>query len=260
MVYDRREQIVTLLHRDGIVKVAELVKMFGVSIETIRRDLEDLERQGILKRVYGGAVAGKKRGLEPNIELRKTEHYEQKKAIGEKAAELVEDGDVIVIDLGTTTLELARALVGKKTSLTVLTNSIPIAVVLSQDSNIRVFLIGGEVRKGELSVSGNLADENIGMFQTDKVFLGVGGLTEKYGITDFHVEETPFRRISVSRTQKVLALADHSKFGITAMNVVCDVSGIDVLITDTGADPDAVQKFRNKGIEVICAGEAETKK
>ncbi len=121
----------------------------------------------------------KKRGVEPKIEKRQLEHYEEKKAIGQRAVDLVEDGEVIAIDLGTTTREFARALVGKKRRLTVITNSIPIALDLSVDENIRVIMVGGEVRKNELSVSGNIADENMRYFQTDKIFLGVGGLTEK---------------------------------------------------------------------------------
>lgn len=165
----------------------------------------------------------------------------------------MDDGDVIAIDLGTTTLEFARALMGKKRNLTVLTNSIPIAVVLSEDDNTRVYMMGGEVRKKELSVSGHLADENMRLFQTDKIFLGVGGLTENFGITDFHVEETPFRRIGVKRTQKVLALADHSKIGVTGMNHVCDLSELDVLITDRETDKTVINRLRSSGVEVYLA-------
>ena len=253
MVFDRREKIIAMLNRDGMVKVSELVALFQVSVETIRRDLEELEKQGLLSRVYGGAVANKKRGIEPQIALRQTEHYAEKCAIGERTVDFVDDGDVIAIDLGTTTLEFAKALMGKKRNLTVLTNSIPIAVVLSEDDNIRVYMMGGEVRKKELSVSGHLADENMRLFQTDKIFLGVGGLTEHFGITDFHVEETPFRRIGVKRTQKVIALADHSKIGVTGMNHVCDLSELDVLITDREADKTVINRLRSSGVEVYLA-------
>ena len=137
MIYDRRKRIIAMLQRDGVVKVAKLMEIFQVSIETIRRDLEALEKLGVLTRVYGGAVAVKKRGIEPHIELRKTEHHDEKRGIGERAVDFVDDGDVIVIDLGTTTLEFAKALVGKKKNLTVLTNSIPVALTLSEDENVR---------------------------------------------------------------------------------------------------------------------------
>lgn len=250
MLYDRREKIIAALNREGMVKANELVEQYGVSMETIRRDLEYLERRGLVDRVYGGAILRKKRGVEPKIEKRQMEHYEEKKAIGQRAVDLVEDGEVIAIDLGTTTRELARALVGKKRRLTVITNSIPIALDLSADENIRVIMVGGEVRRNELSVSGNIADENMRYFQTDKIFLGVGGLTEKFGITDYHVEETPFRRIGVNRTQKVIALADHSKFGVTAMNQVCDLDQIDVLVTDRQTDKNLIGRLRSRGMKV----------
>ena len=253
VLYDRREKIIALLNRDGIVKANELVEQYGVSRETIRRDLEYLEKRGLVDRVYGGAILRKKRGVEPKIEKRQLEHYEEKKAIGQRAVDLVEDGEVIAIDLGTTTREFARALVGKKRRLTVITNSIPIALDLSVDENIRVIMVGGEVRKNELSVSGNIADENMRYFQTDKIFLGVGGLTEKFGITDYHVEETPFRRIGVSRTQKVIALADHSKFGVTAMNQVCSLEQIDALVTDRQADKNLIGRLKAKGMKVYLA-------
>lgn len=180
VLYDRREKIIALLNRDGMVKANELVEQYGVSQwRPIRRDLEYLEKRGLVDRVYGGAILRKKRGVEPKIEKRQLEHYEEKKAIlVQRAVDLVEDGEVIAIDLGTTTREFARALVGKKRRLTVITNSIPIALDLSVDENIRVIMVGGEVRKNELSVSGNIADENMRYFQTDKIFLGVGGLTE----------------------------------------------------------------------------------
>ena len=150
--------------------------------------------------------------MEPKIEKRQLEHYEEEKAIGQRAIDLVEDGEVIAIDLWNDDAGICTCSGWKRDALTVITNSIPIALDLSVDENIRVIMVGGEVRKNELSVSGNIADENMRYFQTDKIFLGVGGLTEKFGITDYHVEETPFRRIGVSRTQKVIALADHSKF------------------------------------------------
>ena len=164
--------------------------------------------------------------------------------------DFVDDGDVIVIDLGTTTLEFARALVGKKKNLTVLTNSIPIALILSEDENIRTVLMGGVVRKSEQSVGGSMCDNNLGQFHTDKAFLGVGGLTEKAGLTDFNMEEAPFRRMAVSRTQKVIALADHSKFGIVGLNHICDLEEISILITDRGADKNMINHIQNAGVEV----------
>lgn len=250
MLQERREKIVEMLNADKIVKVNELVQIFGVSIETIRRDLEYLEQQGFLNRVYGGALPAQRKALEPTYMTREIAHYEEKKRIGRRAAELVRDGEVLAIDIGTTTLEFAKALVGNK-KVTVITNSMKIAMVLSEDRDIEVIMLGGSVRSGEFSVSGSLANQNTGLFNTDKLFLGVGGLTIEKGITDYHAEESNLRRHTIQNTQKVIALADYSKFGIVAMNKVCDLTRVDVLVTDDKVSGDIVKQLMDMELEVI---------
>ncbi len=254
MLYNRREQILAMLKRDGSVKVSTLMDTFGVSIETIRRDLEALEKEGLLKRVYGGAVLNSRRSIEPLFADRLVKNAAEKEKIGRYAASLVENGDAVGIDIGTTTMEMARALRERDIHFIAITNSLPIAAVLSENAGIEVILIGGRVRRGELSVGGHtLTETNMRMFQTDKLFLGVGGITEEFGITDYREEETSFRRIGVERTKEVYALADHSKFGVTAMNHICEPEKIDVVITDTGTERNMVSAFRARGIRVIVA-------
>ena len=254
MLYDRREQILTLLKKDGSVKVVDLVKRFGVSIETIRRDLEALEEEGFLRRVYGGAVRESRRSEETLLQERMVQNAAEKERIGKAAAAFVQDGDVIGIDVGTTTLEMARALLQRDLRIIVITNSIQIAATLSASEKIEVILIGGRVRHGELSVGGHMLTEaNMRLFQTDKLFLGVGGITDKFGITDFREEETAFRRIGIERTKEVYALADHSKFGVTAMYHVCDADRIHTVVTDAGTGRDMISALRMKGAQVVIA-------
>ncbi len=254
MLYDRREQILTLLKKDGSVKVVDLVKRFGVSIETIRRDLEALEEEGFLRRVYGGAVRESRRSEETLLQERMVQNAAEKERIGKAAAAFVQDGDVIGIDVGTTTLEMARALLTRDLRIIVITNSIQIAATLSASEKIEVILIGGRVRHGELSVGGHMLTEaNMRLFQTDKLFLGVGGITDKFGITDFREEETAFRRIGIERTKEVYALADHSKFGVTAMYHVCDADRIHTVVTDAGTGRDMISALRMKGAQVVIA-------
>ena len=254
MLYDRREQILTLLKKDGSVKVVDLVKRFGVSIETIRRDLEALEMEGFLRRVYGGAVRESRRSEETLLQERMVQNAAEKERIGKAAAAFVQDGDVIGIDVGTTTLEMARALLTRDLRIIVITNSIQIAATLSASEKIEVILIGGRVRHGELSVGGHMLTEaNMRLFQTDKLFLGVGGITDKFGITDFREEETAFRRIGIERTKEVYALADHSKFGVTAMYHVCDADRIHTVVTDAGTGRDMISALRMKGAQVVIA-------
>ncbi|MBR6977375.1 MAG: DeoR/GlpR transcriptional regulator [Lachnospiraceae bacterium] len=254
MLYDRREQILTLLKKDGSVKVVDLVKRFGVSIETIRRDLEALEEEGFLRRVYGGAVRESRRSEETLLQERMVQNAAEKERIGKAAAAFVQDGDVIGIDVGTTTLEMARALLTRDLRIIVITNSIQIAATLSASEKIEVILIGGRVRHGELSVGGHMLTEaNMRLFQTDKLFLGVGGITDKFGITDFREEETAFRRIGIERTKEVYALADHSKFGVTAMYHVCDADRIHTVVTDASTGRDMISALRMKGAQVVIA-------
>ncbi|MCI9229247.1 MAG: DeoR/GlpR transcriptional regulator [Dorea sp.] len=252
MLQERRKKIMEMLQEDEIVKVSELMHLFDVSIETIRRDLEYLEERGSLSRVYGGAVLPQPKAIEPSYEKREVKNFDEKKAIGEKAVELVQDNDIIAIDIGTTTLEFAKALVGKK-RITVITNSMKIAMVLTVDPDIRVIMLGGEVRSGEFSVSGSLAVSDMNRFNTEKLFLGIGGLSLTKGLTDYHMEETNLRRIAIANTQKVIALADYSKIGVIAMNNVCGLEDMDILVTDSQADHSVMSKLQEMGIDVIVS-------
>lgn len=252
MLQERRKKIMEMLQADEMVKVSELMKIFDVSIETIRRDLEYLEEKGSLSRVYGGAVLPQPKAIEPAYEKREVKNFDEKKAIGSKAVELVQDDDIVAIDIGTTTLEFARSLVGKR-RITVITNSMKIAMVLSVDPDIRVIMLGGEVRSGEFSVSGSLAGSDMSRFNTEKLFLGVGGLSLTKGLTDYHMEETNLRRIAIANTQKVIVLADYSKMGVIAMNNVCGLEDMDILVTDSKADDNVINRLREMGIDVVMA-------
>lgn len=249
MVHERRKKILKILNDKEVLNVKELTETLHVSIETVRRDLEYLEEQEHLKRVYGGAVLPQPKAIEPTYESREVRFFKEKQAIGKAAVEYVQNNDVIAIDIGTTTLEFAKALVGKR-RVTVLTNSMKIAMLLSEDSDIRVLMLGGEVRNGEYSVSGFLSGNNMKCFNTEKLFLGAGGISMSKGITDYHMEESNLRRISIENTQKVIVLSDHSKIGVAAMNKVCPIGQMDVLITDTEADRQFIKAAQENGAEI----------
>ncbi|WHH58116.1 DeoR/GlpR family DNA-binding transcription regulator [Petroclostridium sp. X23] len=252
MLHDRRNKIIQMISNERMVKVSDLIEIFNVSIETIRRDLEYLEKKGYLKRVYGGAVSKSMYGLEPEYSSREVRHYNEKYAIALKALELIDDGDIIEVDIGTTTLEFAKLLKGKK-KVTVITNSMQIAMVLADDKDINVILLGGNVRGGEFSTSGFLSENSMDLFNVDKVILGIGGITIEGGITDYHIEETNLRRHAIGRTNKVIALGDHSKFGVTAMNKVCSLQKIDTIVTDNQTDKQMIAKLRSFGIKIFVA-------
>lgn len=251
MKLERKEEIIRMISEDRMVKAQELAKKFQVSMETVRRDLAELEKQNIIRRVHGGAVLNMGTSLEPDFSYREINCYEEKLLIGKKAVELVEDGETIIIDIGTTALEFARFLKGRK-KITVLTNSVKIVEELMDDQDISVIMLGGFVRNGEGSTSGFWAEEMVDKFQVDKVFLGVGALDTKLGIMDYIIEESNLRRHYVEHASKVIALADYSKLGITALNVVCPIGKIDYLITDEKSDKRILKELKEEGIQVFA--------
>lgn len=252
MLQKRRSEIIEKIKVQRMVKVSDLVNEYQVSIETIRRDLEYLESRGYLRRVYGGAVIDGLLGQEPVYSHREVINYEEKRAIGIKAAELIEDGDTLFIDVGTTTLEVARNLKDKK-DITVITNATLIANEVIKSGNCRVILLGGELRSGELSVSGHICDDNLQKFYANKLIMGVGGVSLQNGCTDYHINEAKTRRCMIERAGKIIAVADYSKFGVTAMNFICPINRVEKLVTDWSIPRETIKEFRENGINVLIA-------
>lgn len=252
LAQERYEVIIDMLEANKIVKVAELCTHFNVSIETVRRDLEHLENEGKLKRVYGGAVLDRKSSAEPSYITRYTKNAEAKCQIGKKTAELISDGETLIIDLGTTTLEVARHLKEKR-NLTVITNCINIAQELVDIPGNRVIMTGGVLRPGELALSGFISEEFIKSFNVDKTITGVGGITVTEGISDYHLEETRVRKLMIEKGSEVIAVADHSKFGVKALVNVCPLEKIDVLVTDNKLSKNIVKEYTSHHIDVIVA-------
>ncbi len=243
LAQERRQIIIDLINKHRVVKVQDLMATFNVSIETVRRDLDFLESQGYLRKVYGGAVLSKRLADEPSYSAREVANLEEKRQIGIKCAELVEDGETLIIDLGTTTLEVAKNLKDKR-NLTIITNAINIALELINIKDFRVFFAGGRLRYGDLSCSGFLTEDFLRQFNVDKAIIGVGGITLEDGISDYHVDESGTRRVMIEQSNKVIAVADYSKFGVKAFTKVCDLEDIDVLVTDWNVDEHLLKKYK----------------
>ncbi|GMO42113.1 MAG: DeoR/GlpR family DNA-binding transcription regulator [Treponemataceae bacterium] len=255
MLHERRKDIVEKIRQFQTLKIGDLAAEFKVSIETIRRDLEFLEKQGQLRRVYGGAVLnGNYSFEEAEYGQRELINRPQKRAIGEKAASLINDGDTLFIDTGTTTRELARHL-GNKRRLTILTTATLVAHELARctDSSCGIILLGGEMRRDELAVSGAMTCSNLSDFYIATTVIGLGGISVQTGITDYHLPEVPARRLAIERAKTVIGLADYSKFGVTAVYYVCPAAALNILVTDWGAGEAAVEEYRGLGITVHCA-------
>ena len=251
MNQERRNQIVELIHQKRTLKNTELMERFGISIETVRRDLEYLEHQGCLQRVYGGAVLKTSLGGEPEYHSRSKDQADEKNVIAAAAARLVEPGDSIFLGVGTTVQAMAQYLKNVP-NLTAFTNSLRTAVALSELADCSVVLTGGQLRTKELSLSGFPAEENMLHFNVNKAFLGIGGITEA-GVTDFHIGEAKLHRQMIQNADQAVVLADFSKFGVRGMTNVCPLSMLDSVVTDRGTAPKYLEQLEQAGIQVILA-------
>ena len=249
MKLERRSQIVELITRQKTVTNAELMERFGVSIETVRRDLDYLEQQGVLRKVYGGAAINISLSAEPEYTSRAQANFQQKNAIAQEAAKLIHPGDTVYLGVGTTVQAMVQYMknIGP---ITVFTNALRTAVELSDIPDCTVILPGGQLRARELTLSGFPAEENLVHFNVDKAFIGIGGITEN-GITDFHIGEARLHRQLVLNARQAIALADSSKLGVRAMNNVCTLDQIHLVITDGDARRQEVKALEKVGAKVI---------
>lgn len=251
MKLDRRNQIIDLLMQQRTVKNSELMEMFDISIETVRRDLEYLEQQGYLKRVYGGAVVNLSLNSEPEYASRISVQFNEKSVIAREAVKLIEQRDSIYLGVGTTVQNMVQYLKAKG-ELTVFTNAIRTAADLSENPNCTVILPGGKLRTKELTLSGFPAEENFLNFNVDKAFIGIGGISEA-GVTDFHLDEARLHRQLIKNARMSIVLADSSKLGLRTVVNVCPLEDIDVVITDEGAPATVVRTLEEAGVKVIIA-------
>lgn len=249
---ERQQVILGLLNAKGAVTVGELVERFDVSEMTIRRDLLLLERKRLLRRVRGGAVSDRGRAYEPPYLTRSDEHREEKERIGRAAASLVQNGESLTLDVGTTTLEVARALLDKQ-DLTVITPSFRIASLLSDAPGMRIILTGGILRPGELSLVGHLAERVFADFYVDKLFLGAGGVDFEGGLTEYNLEDALVKQAMLKSAKEVILVADSSKFNRLAFTAIAPLQVVNRLVTDSGLDRESVSRLEEMGIEVILA-------
>jgi DeoR family transcriptional regulator, fructose operon transcriptional repressor len=248
----RRQAILAEVRQHSAVAADDLAREFDVSVETIRRDLRDLQQKGLLDRVYGGATQPAGRSSEGSFAARSTRHIAAKRAIAGLAATLAEPGETIVIDVGTTALEVARALPASFHGR-VLTNSVPAALELSAREHVEVLLCGGQVRGGDAACSGATAQAFFEEFYADRAFLGSGGIHPEAGLTDYYPAEVVVRRTIIAHTAACYVLADSSKLGAIAVHRVCPLDRVTAVLTNDAADPGACQAIQAAGAELRIA-------
>jgi len=248
---DRLQLIGELVRKQGSVRGRDLVRALGVTDETIRRDLARLAEQGIVRRAHGGAVAIRP-GDETDTAFRLREHASEKIAIGQRAVELVADGSTIILDSGTTTLCLARALRAKR-DLVVVTTAVTNAVELVGNPGTTVIMTGGVIRPTTFGASGQLAAETLNAFHVDQTFLAIHSVSVKGGLTYPLLEEVDAKRAMIDAASEVILLADHSKFGREALVRVASITAVHRIITTPGIDPAEAAAIRDLGIDLILA-------
>lgn len=248
---ERRSEILRKINKRGFVSIPELALEFGMSEMTIRRDLNTLEKSGFLERLHGGAVFSQgKVGNESFFEQKQSDNLINKQAIARYAANLVVEGDCIAIDIGTTAFELAKS-ISNHSNLTVVTASIPVINELLSSEGVSLICTGGEVSRRDKSLVGNDAISTINEYVLDKAFLGVAGISLTHGFTLFNRRDTLIKRALLSRTNKVIVLADSTKFGLTKHSFLMDLSKADLLITDIGVPTNYLTSLRSNGVQVV---------
>jgi DeoR/GlpR family transcriptional regulator of sugar metabolism len=243
----RRKLILTAVRAGSGVHVVELARRFEVSEMTVRRDLDRLARDGKLTRVHGGAVDA---GEPPFAEIA-VERLDAKRRVGRAAAELVSDGQTVVVDVGTTTLELARALRGRE--LTVVTSNIAVLEELLPDPLVELVVLGGVVRRNYLSLVGVLAEDALRQLSADVAFLGASGVREDLSIMDTTMVEVPIKRGMIAAARRTVLLVDAEKFSMQGAVRVCGPEELDVVVTDAAPDEPRVSALVEAGVEVVHA-------
>ena len=246
---ERRREILALLNRDGRVLVKDLARHFRISKITIRKDLEFLDGQGVVQRTHGGALPLQAGALlDPSLREKEKLHRKQKTLIAEAAARLVEEGQSVLLDSGTTTTAIARAL-KDMAQLTVITNAINIAAELA-GTNVEVILTGGMLRKNSFSLVGPLAERTLRQLSADVLFLGVDGFDTKAGLFTPNLLESEVNRAMVEIARRTIAVCDSSKFGRRSLCNIMPVTAVQEVITDKQIPKPDLHALKEAGIRV----------
>jgi DeoR/GlpR family transcriptional regulator of sugar metabolism len=250
---ERRQRILKFIDENGAASVAELRSLMDVSPMTIRRDLIHLSSQGLVIRTHGGAVSPRESTTsEFHYEVKTQIHVKEKQRIGLAAAKMVNDGETVILDSGSTTFQIARNLKAKR-NLMVVTNDLMIASHLSEANGISVILIGGSMRHRMFSTVGPYAEEMLREFSVDKTFLSADAVHIGKGVLNTTPQEVPIKRLMIEAAQEVVLVVDHSKFDKLGLSFVCNISDVDKVLTDEGIRPELSTSLKEQGVTLeIC--------
>jgi DeoR/GlpR family transcriptional regulator of sugar metabolism len=239
---ERQSAILQYLTEKGVASVTALAHEFHVSEMTIRRDLTELEGQRALQRTYGGATVSDPTIFEVSLQAKTTQFVDEKRRIGKAAAELIKDGDIVILDAGSTTMLVAKHLKSKR--ITVITNALNIAADLSDCSNIELYIAGGHLRQGVLAIVGPESAAFFENIRADKLFMGVDGIDIRGGIMVPDLNEAHTKRAMTKSAQELIVVADHSKIGRSALGTIVPLTKVSLVITGKEAEGPLLAELR----------------
>ncbi|GIG61670.1 DeoR family transcriptional regulator [Longispora fulva] len=257
---NRWDLTLRLVQGAGRVSVAELAGRLGVSEMTVRRDLDELERQGLVRRVHGGAVATRSREEEAGFTAREGWQAATKDRLGRAVADLVEPGSTVLLDAGTTTVHVAGHLAARG-PLTVAVLSLQAAVRLADLPGIRLLVVGGQSRPGERSLVGPLAVRTMEAMAFDLFVMSIGGVHARHGWSEFSLDDAAVKQVGLTQAARTVAVADATKLGVRAFSQVAPLGAVDTFVTDAAADdpdthpmgPETLTALRDAGVEIVLA-------
>ena len=247
---ERRTKILQLIENDGKVKVDELSRLFNTSEVTIRNDLKELHHQGLVRRAHGGAIRAEVVSVDQSLQVKAGQHADEKRRIGAAAATLINDGDTIILDSGTTTHQIARHIKNKK-DLKIITNGLNIATELIGAKEIQILVLGGILRQNSYSVVGFFAQDMLKQLSADKCFLGVDAIDSNFGLSTPNLEESEVNKSMGQIAKEIILVADSSKFGKRSLSQIIPISEVDKIITDDALNQKTLDELLALGIEVI---------
>ena len=250
---ERQDRILAELRLSAAIRIPELAESFGVSTETIRRDLEEMAEDGLIMRTYGGAVVSQL-GVEPGWMERDNLMVAERERIGGLAEQFVRAREIVMIDAGSTTLHLARRLALADKELTVITNGINLALELKDIPGVTVILTGGIVTSASASIEGLLGADLLKKIHTDIAFVSARGFSVEDGLTDFSIYEADLKHMCIKASAKTVALVDHTKFDTTSISSYASLDDINMVITDSGISPETADIYEKAGTDIVISG------
>ncbi|WP_068776824.1 DeoR/GlpR family DNA-binding transcription regulator [Paenibacillus sp. FJAT-26967] len=247
---ERKLRIVDYVKENRIAAVSVLAKEFNVHEATIRRDLAEIEQEGLLRRTHGGVIVDPGANIEPSFSERASDQLDQKKRIGRMAASMIEDGEHVILDSGTTTIHIAQHLVNR-TNLTVVTNDINVAAELRDSAGVTVIITGGELYRSSYMLNGMFTDQILSSLHVQKAFLGTPAIHPKHGLTHPEAQLVVTKQGMIRSAQEIIVVADDTKIGKVSLHSVAPVQAVHTFITGSEASDPQVRSFQDAGVRVI---------